>query len=318
MSLSPNNPEAQNALFASSEPVPPSLIRANSRMAFPPSYVVVGCYRLFTDKLLYQPAWKKCQHGAQRGAVVGLVWAVLTFGLQKKFIELFLANSPRVTGLSNDTMFGYKVPFSVHTYATVLLLGNQITYILRFFLSRNIRIARERAWDQTVASRGKTPDFWIPYVEEWEHPPRVVVDTWTGRMQKQWLGYGIIFAIKHGMCYSSCKRLLISAVLLLPLNFYPGIGIVLAAWFKGLSTAHNLHRQYFAAKKMTERQIAVFMEERKWDYRTFGFTAALLEGLPIVGLIFTVSNRVGAAMWAHDLEKRQHFITSKGSREETK
>lgn len=31
----------------------------------------------------------------------------------------------------------------------------------------------------------------------------------------------------------------------------------------------------------------------------FGFTAALLEGLPIIGLVFTVSNYVGAAMWAH-------------------
>lgn len=31
----------------------------------------------------------------------------------------------------------------------------------------------------------------------------------------------------------------------------------------------------------------------------FGFAAALLEGLPIVGLIFTISNRIGAAMWAH-------------------
>ena len=31
----------------------------------------------------------------------------------------------------------------------------------------------------------------------------------------------------------------------------------------------------------------------------FGFTAALLEGLPLVGLIFTISNRIGAAMWAH-------------------
>jgi len=58
----------------------------------------------------------------------------------------------------------------------------------------------------------------------------------------------------------------------------------------------------------------------------FGFTAALLEGLPIIGLVFTVSNRVAAAMWAHgvssfaisrhqssfrsaDLEKRQHFVT---------
>ncbi len=100
---------------------------------------------------------------------------------------------------------------------------------------------------------------------------------------------------------------------------------------------------------MTDDQIAVFMEERKWHYRgeiaahhfgstsftltplsllAFGFAAALLESLPIVGLVFTVSNRVGAAMWAHgkpvlrfqipvipkrpppDLEKRQHAFAS--------
>jgi len=284
--------------------VPPSLARATSRLQFPPSYVVVGVYRLFTDKLLYAPAWKKCQHGAQRGAVVGLLWAFFTFSIQKKFIEIFLANSPRVTGLSNDTMFGYKVPFNVHSYAAILLVGNQITYILRFFLSRNIRIARERAWEQTVASRGKGPNFWTPYVEEWAHPPRVVTDTWSGRMRRQWLGYMVMFIMKR--------------TLLLPFNFYPGVGIILAAWFKGLGTAYNLHRQYFAVKHMSDQEIAVFMEERKWDYRTFGFTAALLEGLPIIGLVFTISNRIGAAMWAHDLEKRQHFIAASRSHEAAK
>ena len=70
---------------------------------------------------------------------------------------------------------------------------------------------------------------------------------------------------------------------------------------------------------MTPEQIATFIEERKWDYRgtsspllvvsslshlkpvttAFGFTAALVERLPIIGLVFSVSNRIGAAMWAH-------------------
>lgn len=67
---------------------------------------------------------------------------------------------------------------------------------------------------------------------------------------------------------------------------------------------------------MDEHQVAVFMEERKWEYRSrslfriavspliyfsagFGFTAALLESVPIFGLVFTISNRIGAAMWAH-------------------
>lgn len=34
--------------------------------------------------------------------------------------------------------------------------------------------------------------------------------------------------------------------------------------------------------------------------------ASALESLPIIGLGFSVSNRIGAAMWAFDLEKRQH------------
>jgi len=93
---------------------------------------------------------------------------------------------------------------------------------------------------------------------------------------------------------------------------------------------------------MTPTEVAVFMEERKWDYRSmyslpprftpntayavFGFAASLLESIPIVGLVFTISNRIGAAMWAFgerflepgsslvlirdytDLEKRQHHV----------
>jgi len=45
-------------------------------------------------------------------------------------------------------------------------------YILQFFHTQNLHIARDRTRDQTVASRGKGPDFWQPYVEEWEHPPQ--------------------------------------------------------------------------------------------------------------------------------------------------
>lgn len=33
----------------------------------------------------------------------------------------------------------------------------------------------------------------------------------------------------------------------------------------------------------------------------FGFAAALLEALPFIGLVFSISNQVGAAMWAHGM-----------------
>jgi hypothetical protein len=64
--------------------------------------------------------------------------------------------------------------------AAIVLLSSQLTFVLKFFLSRNLRIARERAWDQTIASRGKGPAFWQPYVEEWDVPPVVDVGQWAG------------------------------------------------------------------------------------------------------------------------------------------
>jgi len=72
-----SGPEAQDALF--DKPIehlddPHHLARATFRMDFPPFYVIVGVYRLCTDKNLYIPAWDKCKHGARRGAIVGVVW----------------------------------------------------------------------------------------------------------------------------------------------------------------------------------------------------------------------------------------------------
>ncbi|KAH7877398.1 uncharacterized protein C8R40DRAFT_1040812 [Lentinula edodes] len=301
-----DGPEAQNELFKSNRSLaeknssllrgdlPDHLKRSSHRLQFPPSYALVGVYRLCTDQNLYVPVWQKCQHGTVRGAAVGIAWAFFTFGIQKKFIEIFLANSHKVTGLATDTIFGYPVPFNVHTYAAVLLVGQQITYILRFFLSRNIRIARDRAWNQTVASRGKGEDFWQPYTEEWDQPPKAVHS-----------------AMWYEQAFSNWFLFMFKKALLLPFNFYPLVGILISAWFKGMGTARILHRRYFEAKKMTPDEVAIFMEEHKWDYRTFGFTAALLEGFPIIGLVFTISNRVGAAMWAFDLEKRQHYVAEK-------
>ncbi|CAL1693789.1 unnamed protein product [Somion occarium] len=254
------------------EKVPDHLRPATTRLQFPPSYVVVGVYRLFTDKTLYVPAWKKCSHGFMRGAGFGLVWAVTTFKMQRWFVELFLIKSPRVT------------------VATIVFLSSQLTAILTFFLSRNIRVARDRVYDQTIASRGKGPDFWKPYVEEWDQPPK----------PKKSSGLSVFAS-------SFVGRMLITLALA-PLHLVPVVGIVISAYLRALGTARHLHKQYFKAKGMTDEQISVFIEERKWDYRAFGFAASLLEGLPFIGLVFTISNRIGAAMWAHDLEKRQHYV----------
>lgn len=79
--------------------------------------------------------------------------------------------------------------------ATILFVSEQITYILRFFLAKNIRIARERAWDQTVLSRGKGPEFWQPYVEEYAVAPKIGEWKW-----EKWVGNSFVrMVITRGM-----------------------------------------------------------------------------------------------------------------------
>lgn len=67
---------------------------------------------------------------------------------------------------------------------------------MRFFLARNMAIARDRAWAYTVESRGKGPDFWQPYVEEWDQPPRVDMNkSFMDRVLGNWFGR---YAVKQG------------------------------------------------------------------------------------------------------------------------
>ncbi|KAG8831495.1 hypothetical protein FRC17_003067 [Serendipita sp. 399] len=162
--------------------------------------------------------------------------------------------------------------------------------ILRFFLSKNLRIAKDRAWDLTVASRAKDSEFWGPYVEEWQIPPKANPNG-TGLLERT---YGKWWA-----------RMIINRFVLFPLQLYPFVGQATSAWMRAYGTSRYLHSKYFKSKNMTPQQIATYMEERKWDYRLFGFASALLESMPIIGLFFAISNQIGAAMWAHDLEKRQ-------------
>jgi hypothetical protein len=56
---------------------PDSLQRATQRLGFPPSYVVVGVYRLVSDKALFSPVWQRCRSGFLRGVAIGSVWVLV-------------------------------------------------------------------------------------------------------------------------------------------------------------------------------------------------------------------------------------------------
>ncbi|KAG8946346.1 hypothetical protein FRC04_011892 [Tulasnella sp. 424] len=260
-------------------------------LKFTPAYCIVGIYRLITDKNVRKPVWDKCKHGLVRGAAVAGVWTFFTYSIQHTIVKYWLLKTPRFSSMSEYTIYGYTIPLA--TYATFIFMSSQITSIIKFFLSKNLTIAKNRAWDQVVASRGKGPDFWGPYVEEWERPPKVQIG---GFQWEKWVGGWI-------------GRYIIRNALVVPLNlFVPFAGIPISAATRAISTARYLHSPYFLAKKMTPLEIATYMEERKTSYYLFGFTAALLEMIPLAGLLFSISNRVGASMWAFDLEKRQHMF----------
>ena len=183
------------------------------------------------------------------------------------------ARSARLTGLSNHTFFGYTVPFGLTTCMRLLLpyttpfltiqfihpsvaalvaVGEQVNIILNFFLRRNIAIAKKRVWEQTVASRGKGPSFWKPYVEEWDRPPVIAKPGWDS-----WLsGSAARFVIRRSelepfgrpsppwgrlASYSDLIRFS-NAVLLYPVQIYPFIGIFVSAYLTALGTGTYLHK----------------------------------------------------------------------------
>ena len=95
---------------------------------------------------------------------------------------------------------------------------------------------------------------------------------------------------------------------LLPVDFVPFFGMALGAALRSLTYGRLLHKSFFEAKRMSPFQIELWITERQTAYRSFGFAAALMERMPLIGMVFSISNRIGAAMWAHDLEKRQQAI----------
>ncbi|SPO28821.1 uncharacterized protein UTRI_05135_B [Ustilago trichophora] len=172
----------------------------------------------------------------------------------------------------------------------------QVHAIMEFWLRRKLKECRSTAYVQTVKSRGKAADWWTEYVEEFSNPPtkKAIKDA-----KKQ--GWYLKLA-------SPLVRFFILKVFLLPVDFVPFFGMALGAALRSLTYGRTLHVPFFEAKRMSPFQIELWITERQHAYRSFGFVAALMERIPLIGMVFSISNRIGAAMWAHDLEKRQQRI----------
>jgi len=90
----------------------------------------------------------------------------------------------------------------------------------------------------------------------------------------------------------------------LPLNFIPVVGPILFLLLQARKFGPAAHTRYFQLKGMNKNQKDQWVHERKAEYIGFGIPAMLLEMVPFVGIFFSFTNHVGAALWAADLEKQ--------------
>ncbi|CAD6580267.1 MAG: hypothetical protein TREMPRED_002700 [Tremellales sp. Tagirdzhanova-0007] len=302
---------------------------------FTPIYTIVGIYRLLTDPLIRGPVLDKVKHASLRGFVVSAVYAVGSWNLLGWFVRRYLVGGAGWFGMTmgrtrakvgeavkesaggnvrvGSSGFGFDVNLVLckwfFRYTHLLILVPQLSSILRFFIYKNLRIARSKAYALTVSSRGKPIEFWSQgYVEEFANPPHPAPGEMSSdgkhrRVESKWLSWLLWWP----------TQLLLRHYVLLPLSpSLPLLAPMLTSSLRSLTFAEYLHQPYFVAKRMTPGEVWLWVEERRWAYRAFGFAASLLEGIPIVGLFFSISNRIGAAMWAHDCEKRQHAVKQGG------
>lgn len=103
-------------------------------------------------------------------------------------------------------------------------------------------------------------------------------------------------------------------LLTLPLNFVPVVGNVLFCFLNSFPTAVGLHHYYYTEMKgLSSVEFSAVVHAKKAQYQSFGFVASAFSLVPGLDVILVLTNAVGAALWAADMEKTQGSIKTKYS-----
>lgn len=159
-------------------------------------------------------------------------------------------------------------------------------------------------------------EFWICWVKvgQYEMDPTVVLPASTAlSVQRSDAIHSLAsIATSPTVSLSSLIKNPTQALLRYSLEFIPIVGPLAYAYLEGERTGITAHTRYFSLKRMSALQRGQWVLERRGAYAQFGFVAALLEGIPVVGTIAGFTNVVGAAVWAGELERRQELLRPKG------
>jgi uncharacterized protein involved in cysteine biosynthesis len=89
----------------------------------------------------------------------------------------------------------------------------------------------------------------------------------------------------------------------LPINLIPILGqylfLVMVAYF----VSWGCHMHYFDLKFMSWHESRDYVKKNWNFYFAFGHIAGMLEAIPLFGLFFMMTNVIGAALWAVELEE---------------
>jgi len=115
---------------------------------------------------------------------------------------------------------------------------------------------------------------------------------------------------EHGVCNLKDELLwvvfsLVVNLLILPLNFIPVVGTCVYCAAAGAFVAWEYHELYFDMCGIPRRQQRSIVYSAKLEYMRFGLVAQLMQLIPVFGLFAFVTNAVGAALWAAELEGRE-------------
>lgn len=89
------------------------------------------------------------------------------------------------------------------------------------------------------------------------------------------------------------------------------VGTLAFCYLNGLLATWSLKMPYFHAFNISwQQQWNEFVSPNKSDYYSFGFSAMLLNCIPVVNFLFVFTNNIGAAIWCANEQKARAAATA--------
>lgn len=126
-------------------------------------------------------------------------------------------------------------------------------------------------------------------------------------------GHGQLVDGEDGNCLKSILRAvrlfqilkIIISIITLPLNFIPTIGCIIYIYINGILQAWDQQDRYFELKKIDGLGVQWrFIKKHYSKMSGFGFVSFFLESLPLIGVVFNITNAVGIALYDCALEDK--------------